>query len=173
MQTPGMWAFIGIDPGVTSGIAWGTCKQFIGRQYWETHAASADPDAMLFILRRLLAEFNAMHIPVLVQGEKFITSRKPGTGGKDADLTRRYLISAQSVSKEFDATFVQQPAGAVKPWATDKRLEAVGFPLAPKLRDARDAGRHMLFAAVKSGRVNDPLLLQANVRRVQREYRRA
>jgi hypothetical protein len=62
------------------------------------------------------------------------------------------------MAERAGAKVVLRPAAEVKPWATDKRLEKIGFPLAPKLKDARDAGRHMLFGAVKSGRADDPLL---------------
>lgn len=50
-----------------------------------------------------------------------------------------------------------RPAGTVKPWATDKRLEAAGLlKLAGTSPHIRDAGRHMLFGACQAG-LPDPL----------------
>lgn len=163
-DAPGRWAFVGIDPGVTSGIAWGTFSRFVGtglapgNRIWDLHAASCDPEAMLYILRTVLADFSNEDTPVMVFAEKFIESSKRAGKQSDHDTPRQYLAFAQSIAKVvFCVPFTTRAAGVVKPWATDKRLEAVGFPLAPKLKDAKDAGRHLLYGAVLSGRAEDPL----------------
>lgn len=146
--------FMGVDPGITCGIAWATWGPFSG---WSVRAASCDLDAMLEVLGWRLRDWQRDGVPVTLQGEKFETGNRPGAKGRDADCTRRGLEYVLSTARDFGATFVTARAADVKPWATDKRLAAIGFPLAPKLRDARDAGRHMLYAAVRSGRAPDPL----------------
>jgi hypothetical protein len=154
MELPIGFGFIGVDPGVTCGIAW--CF-YAGK--WDTRAASCDPDGMRFILESVLCHFAVdLEIPVLVCGEKFVTGNKPGTKGVNADVTRASLSEVEALAKLFANThYVAQTAAEVKPWATDRRLAAIGFPLAPKMKDSRDAGRHMLFGAVRSGRAADPL----------------
>ena len=88
MKVPGMWGFIGVDPGVTSGIAWATYTRYApGPGYkenghvWDVHAASCDPEGMLFILVAALGDFNRLGVPVLMQGEKFLTTRGAGSRG--------------------------------------------------------------------------------------------
>ena len=68
------------------------------------------------------------------------------------------LNTAAFTATKAGATVVTRPASDVMTWCSDKRLETINFPLAPKMKDARAAGKHMLFGAVKSGRADDPLL---------------
>lgn len=158
MEVPRVLAFIGVDPGVTCGISWGTYDTRLSpeKPVWQVSAASCDDVAMRDILAWRLREWQGLF--VIVQAERFVTGNKPGTKGANADATRAGVHTVSETVKRFkSATFVTQSASDVKSWATDKRLAAIGFPLAPKMRDARDAGRHMLFAAVRSGRARDPL----------------
>lgn len=155
----GMWAFIGIDPGITSGIAWGTFSRYVNRSEWDLHAASCDGDALIDIMLWRIAAYQAAGCPKpLLFAEKFIQSNRHPGKQADFEKSRDWVASAVNMATRSGATCVLRPAADVKPWATDKRLERVGFPLAPKLKDARDAGRHLLFGAVKSGKADDPLL---------------
>jgi hypothetical protein len=156
MHTNSYRGFIGIDPGATCGIAWALYDQQTNR--WQIKAASCDPQAMLFILRHAVQELQEItRASVLVSGEKFVTGNKAGTKGANADLTREYLQKALSLAADLGATTVTHTASEAKHWATDRRLQAVNFPLASKLKDSRDAGRHLIFSAVHSGRAQDPL----------------
>jgi hypothetical protein len=156
--TPGMWAFIGIDPGITSGIAWATYTRYINRSEWDVHAASCDGDAMIDLMMWRISVYQAAGMPLLLCAEKFVDSnRRPGKQS-DHDNTRAWAASSVSMARRAGVTCAERSAADVKPFCTDKRLEKIGFPLAPKLKDARDAGRHMLFGAIKSGRADDPLL---------------
>ncbi len=159
----GSWGFIGLDPGITCGIAWATVDQFAatgyakGKQNWNTSAASSNYDGWRFILSAVLIDFGNRGLPVLVSGEKFLTGNRAGSKGENADLTREYLFNGLRLAKEMGASVSVRTAAEVKPWATDRRLEKIKFPLAPKMKDARDAGRHMLFGACKVRHITDPL----------------
>lgn len=163
---PGMWGFIGIDPGITSGIAWTTVTQFIGTGYaparcdWDAHCASCDGDALIDLLLWRIDVYAALGTPILLCGEKFVKSNRHAGSQADHDKTRDVLATCMNMARRHNPLVkcVLRTAAEVKPWANDNRLSAIGFPMAPKLKDGRDAGRHMMFGAVKSGRAADPLL---------------
>jgi hypothetical protein len=153
-----MWAFIGIDPGITSGIAWATFTRTVNYGEWDVHAASCDGDAMIDLMLWRISVYQEAGAPLLLCAEKFIKSNRAPGKQSDHDKTRDWVASALNMARRAGVTCVERPASDVKPFCTDKRLERIGFPLAPKLKDARDAGRHLLFGAIKSGRADDPLL---------------
>lgn len=150
----GFQGFIGVDPGVTCGVCWATYDEY---GLWDVHAASCNFGAMTKILVWQLSSWRDLGIPVLLQGEEFRTGNQAGAKGKNADFTREALREALDLGKHYGATVVTHTAADVMSWASDKRLKAIGFPLAPKMKDARAAGRHMMYGAVRSGRALDPL----------------
>lgn len=158
----GQWSFIGCDPGVTCGLAWGTFTRWIDYQTktkWELHGASCDAGAYFELLSWKLATWGpgGENRQLLLCVEKFVTAGARGQTGKDADLTRNLVADTIRLAESYGVKVSANRATDVKPWANDKRLEKVGFPLAPKLKDSRDGGRHILFGAVKSGIADDPL----------------
>lgn len=146
--------YMGIDPGPSTGIA----------VFNPDHAGSVQGMWSVFQVDGqtafwLIAEICTAWQPRIIAVEEFEVRGNGGTTGKDAELTRHLAHYAQ------DQARIQQPPALVrmrkpalvKPWATDKRLTKTGFPLGTKFKDARDAGRHALYAAVRDGREPDPL----------------
>lgn len=146
--------YMGIDPGPSTGIA-----------VYHTHekvpwsAFQCDGESALWLINSLLVSWQ----PSVVAIEEFEVRNNGGTTGKDAELTRRLIHFAQERAHAANTiatirnTVVTRKPGLVKPWATDKRLAMTGFPLGAKFKDARDAARHALYAAVRDGRERDPL----------------
>lgn len=147
--------YMGIDPGPSTGLA----LLFVHDDgYWEWMVFQVDGwNGAFWLIQELYAHF----CPNLVAVEKFIPMNKGGTSGKDAELTRRIAEHSYQLVptiKRIPAAVSRlRKAADVKPWATDKRLEKAGFPWGAKFKDARDAGRHVLYAAVLDGKERDPL----------------
>lgn len=156
---------IGVDPGPTPGFvrldmdAYG---RFIGIDVVQCSAKVA-PE----VIGLLLGNHPG---PTSAQIEKFVPGRKSRAGGRASSVTRDmvgllegayagYLGRIADVTGQCPAgKVVQRSASEVKPWATDERLDTVGLLDATKgMRHARDAARHALFLAVKSGHLPDPL----------------
>jgi hypothetical protein len=142
--------YVGIDPGPSTGIAVLNFNDLEppGWEVFQVGGVSA-----IWLLDHILRDYR----PKIVAVEEFIVSNRPGTKGADAELTRR--IANQAAAKRLNGyTVRERRAIDVKPWATDKRLAKTDFPWGAKFKDARDAGRHALYAAVRDGRERDPLL---------------
>lgn len=94
----------------------------------------------------------AQHRNVLVAVEKFVVR---GRATADQRLTADQVAQLEVVLA--GVRFVERPAAAVKPWATDERLARAGLLDACRgMRHARDAARHALFAAVRDLGASDP-----------------
>lgn len=93
--------------------------------------------------------------------EKFVTGRSAGSRGGDAEVTRQLVMQLTERLQLYGYPVKIRSAAEIKPWATDKRLERAGIvgdsSLHGKARDAYDAARHALFAAVKDAKIKDPL----------------
>jgi hypothetical protein len=142
--------WIGIDPGPSCGVVvliWedGT---------WRILAFQCNADALEELLRWLFMRFH----PDAAAIELFVTSNKAGSKGADADITRMLVALVIMLCTEYGVPVVRNRATDVKPWALDKRLLRIGFPMGRKFLDARDACRHALYGAVRHGKVPDPLL---------------
>jgi len=145
--------YMGVDAGPSTGIA----LLFIyddGHREWRVFQCNAD--TAYWLIQELYTQF----LPRVVGIEKFGKTSKRNSAS-DEIVTRRvaehaYLL-VPSIKRVPAAVARYRLPGEVKPWATDKRLEEAGFPLGPKFKDARDAGRHALFAAVRDGKERDPL----------------
>lgn len=141
---------IGIDPGPSTGIV---VLLWDGR-LWGTHAFQCTSSSAAFLLSFLIDRFS----PAVVAIEEFEVRRgSGGTTGKDADTTKQVRYEAEQISSNKGIILSVNKPGNVKPWATDKRLAKIGFPLGAKFKDARDAARHALFSMVKHGLAPDPL----------------
>jgi hypothetical protein len=145
--------YVGIDAGPSTGVV----VLSVELRSYEWSVFQCNGEAAFWLIQTIYDRF----CPRMVAIEKFIPSNRAGGTGKDAELTRRiaHFASDTAISiRRNPATFVRaRSAAEVKPWATDKRLEKSGFPLGAKFKDARDAGRHALFAAVQDGKETDPL----------------
>lgn len=101
---------------------------------------------------------------VIVAAEQFVVNGRAGRSrtGTGGQIARDLIGALQHLPRELAPAVVVElhlrAAGAVKPWATDKRLAEAGLLSATQaLPHARDAARHALFAAVKTGLMPDPL----------------
>lgn len=150
-----MTYYVGIDPGPSTGIAIYCVDEM--ESGWEVFQVSSSG------ARWLMDEIFRTYAPKVVSVEKFIVSNRPGTKGKDAETTRslaEYVkFSAGGNVRRIPQVIVRERRAIdVKPWASDKRLTKTDFPWGAKFKDARDAGRHALYAAVQDGWERDPLL---------------
>jgi hypothetical protein len=143
---------LGIDPGGTTGTAllvYDDGQWFISFHQYPSNAAI---DAT-----RVSLECDR---PDLVAVEKFVVSRRSGRSktAQAGESARLIIGGVAQLCQEHGVRFVQRPAGTVKPWATDRRLDAAGL-LAPTkgMGHARDAARHALYAAVRDLGLPDPL----------------
>ncbi len=150
--------YCGIDPGPSTGIA---ILNFNDLEPSGWSVFQVDGDSAPWLIERILQDY----CPVIVAVEKFIVSNRPGTKGADAELTRSIANNVTPTVARVNTIIAgprivvrERRAIDVKPWATDKRLAKTDFPWGAKFKDARDAGRHALFAAVHDGRERDPLL---------------
>lgn len=145
--------YLGLDPGPSTGIALLNLEDDCSPE-WTVFQVNGDG------ANWLLGALCLAYSPRVVSYEEFVPSNRAGTKGKAAQETRRiadqvYLIAKSNCRR---VTFVvARRATDVFPWATDKRLEASGFPLGPKFKDARAAGKHALYCAVRDGKERDPL----------------
>ena len=146
--------YMGVDPGPSTGIALFSIEDLdSGWDVFQCEGGSA-----FWLLLKIYEDY----CPRVVAVEEFIPSNKAGGKGANAGLTRRlaeYAVSSAKANvKRSPAVFtVYRRAADVKPWATDKRLAKADFPWGVKFKDARDAGRHALYAAVRDGKERDPL----------------
>ncbi|MCW2496330.1 hypothetical protein [Jatrophihabitans sp.] len=156
---------VGVDPGVTTGIAsltYGT--ELLDRVLVQVHGSRAVKTIVEALLDSELAR------PLLAV-EQFVVSTRAGRSGTAVAgrITRALIAELQALGMDHAAgtalEVVTRPAALVKPWASDLRLDAAGL-LAPTkgMGHARDAARHALYAAVHSGIAVDPLSRKAAAR---------
>lgn len=143
--------FMGIDPGLSTGIVWG-------------HASAAGKPAIDGIIQcsAPTAPFVVAAIVRDYTGEWHVEVEKwaPGKGaGEDADITRHIISTCKNFFYMLpdSPTYNERPAAMMKPWFTARKLKAVRFPLGAKFKDARDACGHMCYTACKDGGCKDPL----------------
>jgi hypothetical protein len=153
---------IGIDPGPTTGICF---MEFIegGKYPLPEHNITliqANAGTALRVTEAYLAQFygDERIIKRVAGVEAFVTGQSAGTRGRNADLTRQYVMKFAEMLELFGYYVKIRKAGDVKPWATDKRLLRAGVPKLPdSMRHSGDGARHCLFAAVKDAGMRDPL----------------
>lgn len=148
----------GIDPGPIPGIVglWvlGPERALSGIDVVQCSSGAAG--AVLDVLLGTGSD-----LATLVQIERFVVGpRAAHSAHASAGTETRELIGGllAQLHQVTSAEVVQRSAAAVKPWATDERLDAAGLLDATKgMRHARDAARHAMFAAVHNGTLPDPL----------------
>jgi hypothetical protein len=156
---------IGVDPGLTTGV--------FAVPYIEGIAGDAliavqvlGSEGVVPIVTALLdrsALDSLLAVEAFVVGPRASRSSSAHAGRVTRALIRQ--LGDLADDEPQNRTFVSRPAAAVKPWATDKRLEAAGLLAhTTGMHHARDAARHALFAAVHAGLTRDPLSAKAAAR---------
>lgn len=145
--------YTGIDAGPSTGIAILNIDDLeYGWEVFQVYGGTA-----MWLIDKIYQDY----CPRAVAVEEFVVSNRAGSKGKDAQLTRSiadYAVSRAAVIRRNPRAFVvARRAVDVKLWASDKRLAKSGFPWGAKFKDARDAGRHALYTAVRDGKERDPL----------------
>lgn len=156
---------IGIDPGPTTGLC---LMEFVdgGGYPLPEHNITmiqANSGTALRVLEAYLSHYyRDERITRRFAGvEAFETGSSAGTRGKNADLTRQYVMKFAELLELCNYYPKIRKAGDVKPWASNHRLIRAGVPGPPKydgkMSHAADAARHCLFAAVRDAHIKDPL----------------
>jgi hypothetical protein len=143
---------IGVDPGPIPGIV---VLDVVGRRLADVGVLQCTANIALELIHGFVRDTDDT-VQVLVQVERYVSKGRLNAAQRlTADMVRDVLGDIEALVR---VTGVQRPAVAVKPWATDARLEAAGLLEAVKgMRHARDAARHALFCAVHDAGVPDPL----------------
>ena len=148
---------LGIDPGPHTGLyaAWWDPQDWALEHCIARECAAADAAAAL---HEMLHGHDGGW-PVHTAGiEAFVARRKSvKLHGVRANHVVVQVAELTGVLAGYGIPVIARPAGMVKPWATDKRLEAAGLlKLAGSSPHVKDAGRHLLFSACQAG-LPDPL----------------
>lgn len=142
---------IGVDPGLTTGIA------ALATEDLAVSLVQATPGAVLVIVQALIDRARNQGAGVALAVERFVS------GPRSAKLATAFgAATAKTVIGELQMMSAQQgvpiymrSAGEVKPWATDLRMAKLikhrGMP------HAHDALRHALYCAVRDYGLTDPL----------------
>lgn len=144
---------IGVDPGPTPGVCVLPASAAEPVAVFQCDAASLLP-----LLRALIEAWGADRVVVAVEawvvGSISRTSRSAGA------VTRGLIGEVEALADEFThVAVVVRRATDVKPWATDRRLDAAGLlARTAGLPHARDGARHALFSASRDSGAPDPLL---------------
>lgn len=155
---------IGVDPGLTTGVL---AMLVQGRKVSDPIAVQIHGhEGVVPFVRALLERAARDERQPLIAVESFVIgNRAARSSSAAAGKVTRDLIGALQELYAAGCEVVTRPAAAVKPWATDRRLEAAGLLEAcVGMGHARDAARHALFAAVKAGLLADPLTRAAVAR---------
>jgi hypothetical protein len=140
------YACLGVDPGMTTGMA--LLSESGPPLVFQCNASAA------YALACFLLEANDGPATVVAAGEAFVAGRGAGARGKDAAVTRQVIADLDQLHENWH----WRSAATVKPWSTDARLKAAGL-LAPcqGMGHAADGARHGLYAAVHDCGWPDPL----------------
>lgn len=164
---------IGVDPGVTTGIAW--LRYDEGLLCAKPMLIQCSQGAVTFIVGSLIGRYqldDAWEYREPAEGdrtvlayEKFVVRYRAGrvSDAKASELTRNLIGWLEGLeTSRAKPVITGRSAAEVKPWATDNRLNALGLGLsAGGMSHARDACRHALFAAVRDHNIPDPLSRKA------------
>lgn len=149
---------IGIDPGPTTGICvlnLDTARPGDAAEIYQCNARAAS-----WLLCRICDRITGNTARAGM--EPFIRSRGPGTAMRPGQVTADQVAELNEYLTAYGVPCSAQRAGLVKPWATDKRLDAAGLlALTPGSTHARDAARHALYCAVWNCGYPDPLSRRA------------
>src|ERR1700743_3430048 len=146
---------MGVDPGPSTGIGLLDLEDGCSPA-WTVLQVNGAGGA--WFIRKLCRSYG----PRAAEYEEFVPSNRAGTKGKAAQETRMIADQVPMLVKANcrripSVLVVARRATDVFGWASDKRLDKTGFPLGPKFKDARSAGKHCLYTAVRDGKERDPL----------------
>jgi hypothetical protein len=139
---------LGVDPGETTGWC---MLELLGHAGMAPILGQLKGRAgTLYALELLLQEADAVAV------EGFVVGRRSMRAGAAGGWTRELVGLLPTLASHHGKRCRVRSASEVKPWATDKRLDAlrvdyVGLP------HAADAARHAIFSAVKDYGRPDPL----------------
>ena len=143
---------IGIDPGSTTGLVHLRWNDRLAI----THVIQCGTSSVLGLVNYLAVGNKSVVLAV----EKFVVGPRAGksasTGAGKA--TRKLIEDIRAYADIHGLKLYLRSASEVKPWGTDKRIEAAGMlDLTRGMPHARDAARHALYAAHHDLNVPDPL----------------
>lgn len=154
---------IGIDPGLSSGLAvlWDGQRDFVIQD---------EPHAMVVALKRqldLMRSIADLHVRIGI--ERFIVT--PETGRKSQQSNALRIIGmVELVALEADVPLHKQTVADVKKLTDNARLRALGLYVKPRdveqpdANDANDAMRHAVYCtAVHHTTVFDQMLRRARL----------
>lgn len=146
---------IGVDPGGTTGMAAlfiSDRGKIINAYYAQLRGDESFVDTVVRSLCFQWTDVCDVHLAV----ESFVVSARAGRSANAA--AGRKARDIITLLKRVGNSYVERPAVVVKRWATNQRLEAAGIlGDTTGMQHARDASRHALYAAVRSGYMPDPL----------------
>ena len=148
---------IGCDPGPTTGLSF---LDYAGGCLIGWTVLQADGNSAPGVLSAILAQGYADPGRIgkrYAQVEPFITGQGAGTRGPKADYTRQEAFKLLELLQMWGYAVQLRKAADVKPWASDKRLNAAGILRPPENRHGNDASRHAIFCAAHDARMPDPL----------------
>lgn len=145
---------LGIDPGGTTGL----CTLVQTSDGYHAHPrqlTSTGVHGLLAYIDTIAAETAGTYGELLLACEDFVVRGLATRTASTAPKLTRELIGAV---RGLPYRSVFRVAGAVKPWATDKRLAAAfGQGTFTGMPHAADAARHALYAGVRDLGWPDPL----------------
>lgn len=158
---------VGVDPGLTTGLF---ALGLSASTSWQLR--TADPiaaqihgsEGVIPFVETLLAR---NYTERLVAIEQFVlgTRATRSSSAHAGRVTRALITEVSRLANDLGVDVFTRSAAMVKPWATDKRLEAAGLlDHCTGMGHARDAARHALYAAVHCGLMGDPLSTRAVAR---------
>lgn len=149
---------VGVDPGPIPGVV--ALGRVADDRPTTPSVFQTDPHSVLWLVEKALGT-SGPAVRRILAVERFVLGPRSSrlSTSRAAALTRDMVGALMLLGDELaGVTVVQRCAAEVMPWATDKRLAAVGLlEMTKGMQHARAAGRHALFAAVRDGRLPDPL----------------
>lgn len=155
---------IGADPGQTTGL-FVVLYTATGKRLGDPVAAQIHgSEGVVPFVSTLLQRGSCDDREPLIAVEQFVVGARAArsSSAHAGRITRALITELSELADAEGATLFLRAAAMVKPWATDRRLDAAGLLAATEgMHHARDAARHALYAAVKTGVAADPLSLRA------------
>ena len=159
MTTPPAAAFvIGIDPGPSTGIA--VLDLTVPVLAAGAEAFQVNASAACWLLQQILGPSGLAARRVTVRGgiEGFAPGHGAGSVMRAGRLTRDQVRELEDTAGQAGVPLVTRYMGRVRPWATDKRLEAAGLlALTAGGNHCRAAMRHAIYCATHDCGYPDPL----------------
>jgi hypothetical protein len=142
-----MTHIIGIDPGPMVGVVLLKLPPIGATRPEPYHAeiAQITPNGLWALIAGWIEAYDINAIA----GERFVVGHRASrVNAPGASQAARDVIGGLAVALPPEVRRIMRSAGEVKPWATDRRLDAAGLLDPTKgMRHARDAARHALYCA--------------------------